>query len=345
MPLVSILVPVYNVEKYLDRCMESLLGQTMPDLEVILINDGSTDSSPEKAAEYVRKDPRVHLYSYANAGISKTRNRALSKASGKYVMFVDSDDFIEKDMLETMVKEMEARDLDVIQCGFVMDFGPVPFFRQNTGRKDFTTVEAMHALVNEKRLNNYPWGKLYLRSCFDNVRFPENLPGFEDTCTIFQAIANSRKTGTIPNRFYHYVQRSGSLTNCMDLRTVYLMRYAYEYQERTLSHMFPEETFNFDHRYYNTDMVIIYTLILFCHRKEDPKYMRSPFVWDRMEWKYALMFAYYAWLGIARLKLGSRILQEPSPEQQPQYEDPFRAYEEVLRSNGKCPHFNPFSQA
>lgn len=323
MPLVSILVPVYNVEKYLGRCLDSLLGQTMPDLEVILINDGSTDRSEEIALDYASKDSRVRLFSYPNSGISKTRNRALLKAEGKYVMFVDSDDFIETSALEVMCAEMEKRNLDVVQCNFVMDFGPFPYYRQFTGRKDFSRTEAMHHLVREHRLNNYPWGKLYKRECFDAVSFPENLPGFEDTCTIFKAIAAAKKVGTIPNRFYHYVQRSGSLTNCMNLRTVYLMRYAYEYQERTLKEMFPEEPFRFDQLYYNTDMVIIYTLILFCHRRDDPKYMRSHFQFSNLPFSPVLAFAYYVWLGISMLKLGGRILKDPDETQKPLYEDPF----------------------
>lgn len=326
-PCVSILVPVYNAEKYLKRCLDSLLEQTMPDLEVVLINDGSTDSSKEICEDYAEKDARVHVYSFENAGVSKTRNRALKRANGEYVMFVDSDDFVDKKMLETMVKEAKKRNLDVLQCGFVMDFGPVPFYRNPSGRKDFTTLEAVHHLVREKYLNNYPWGKLYKRECFDHVHFPEHLPGFEDTCTIFKAIVAAKKIGTIPNRFYHYWTHSGSLTNCMDLRTVYLMRYAYKYQEKTLREYFPNEVFNFDPLYYNTDMVIIYTLILFCHRQDDPKFIRYLFQWKNVPFFPLYFLAYYAWLGLAWIKLGSKIFEAPTSEKQAYYQDPFADYD------------------
>lgn len=307
--LVSILVPMYNTSKYLDRCMKSLLNQTYSDLEVILINDGSTDDSLQKALAWQEKDNRVHIFSYSNGGISKTRNRALEHANGEYVTFVDSDDFLDIRMIEALIQEAEKNDLDVVQCGFVMDFGPFPFYRLNSGHKTFNTVEAMHMIAKEKYLNNYPWGKLYKKSCFDTVRFPENMKGFEDTCTVFQALAHAKKIGTIPKRYYHYAQRMGSLTNCMSLETVYLMREAYEYQEKRMHELFPQEKFSFDVQYYNTDMVIIYTLILFCHRKDNPKFVGADIHWKKLSFYPILYLAYYAWLGIAILKLSSRILK------------------------------------
>ena len=90
--LISVLVPVYNTSKYLDRCMKSLLNQTYKDLEIVVINDGSTDDSLSKLEQYAKKDSRVKVYSYENAGISKTRNRALEQAHGEYITFVDSDE-------------------------------------------------------------------------------------------------------------------------------------------------------------------------------------------------------------------------------------------------------------
>lgn len=314
--LVSVLVPVYNTSRYLDRCLESLLDQSFQDFEVILINDGSTDDSLSRALAWRNRDSRVRVYSYSNSGISKTRNRALDRARGKYVMFVDSDDCIDPRTLEVMVREAEKRRLDVLQCSFVMDFGPVPFIRAFPGKRDFETVEAMHMLAKEKYLNNYPWGKLYRRSCFDGIRFPVDLQGFEDTCTVFKALAQGRRIGTIPNRFYHYKQRMGSLTNCMSLETVYLMRHAYEYQEKTMKELFPDESFSFDQQYYNTDMVIIYTLILFCRRKDDPKFVEALFDWKKLPAFPVLWAAYYAWLGIALLKLSPRILEIDEKQKQ-----------------------------
>lgn len=308
MPTVSVLLPVYNTSKYLDRCLESLENQTFSDIEMILINDGSTDESLEICQQHAKKDGRVHVFSYENGGISKTRNRALSHAEGEFVMFVDSDDYVDVRMVDALVRASRKRNLDVVQCGFVMDFGPVPFYRLSSGNQDYTTVQAMHAIAREDHLNNYPWGKLYRRICFDHVRFPEDMRGFEDTCTVFKALANAKRIGTIPNRYYHYAQRMGSLTNCMDLKTVYLMRRAYLYQKATLQKLFPDETFSFDQQLYNTDMVIIYTLILFCHRKDDPKFLPADFSWDNLDFSPILHLAYVLWLGIAHIKLTDSIL-------------------------------------
>lgn len=309
--LVSVLVPVYNTSKYLDRCMHTLLNQTHKDLEIVIINDGSKDDSLEKLEAYAKKDSRVNVYSYPNSGISKTRNRALDHAHGDYITFVDSDDFIELNMIEELCAAARERDLDVVECNFVMDFGPVPFYRKPTGRKDFTTLQAMKMLAKEQYLNNYPWGKLYARHCFDGVRFPENMKGFEDTCTVFKAIAKAKRIGTIPNRYYHYAQRMGSLTNCMSLETVYQMRRAYQYQEKEFKKLFNNESFSFDIQQYNTDMVLIYTLILFVHRKDHAKFVPAEFDWKKMPVPPLWYAAYWAWLGIAMLKLSPDILKMP----------------------------------
>lgn len=309
--LVSVLVPVYNTSKYLDRCMRTLINQTHRELEIIIINDGSKDNSLQKLEAYAKKDQRVKVYSYPNSGISKTRNRALDHASGDYITFVDSDDFIELNMIEELCKAAQERHLDVVECNFVMDFGPVPFYRKPTGRKDFTTLQAMKMLAKEQYLNNYPWGKLYAKHCFDGVRFPENMKGFEDTCTVFKAIANAKRIGTIPNRYYHYAQRMGSLTNCMSLETVYLMRRAYQYQEKEFKKLFDQESFSFDLQQYNTDMVLIYTLILFVHRKDHAKFVPAKFDWKKMPVPPLWYIAYWAWLGIAVAKLSPEILKMP----------------------------------
>lgn len=305
---VSILVPVYNVEKYVGKCLDSLLAQTWPDIEIVLINDGSTDSSLAICEKYAKKHSCIHIYSYPNSGISKTRNRALSHAQGEFIMFVDSDDFIDPDMVKTMMETINRENLDLVQCGFRMDYRFFTLYRPGSGRGCWDRITALQMLAKGKKFNNYPWGKITRKSCFDNVTFPEDIPGFEDTYTIFKSFANAQRAGTIPNRFYHYVQRRGSLTNRMSLDTVYLMRRAYMYQEAYLKKRFPEERFSFDLAQYNTDMVIIYTLIVFCHRKDHVRFIKGPVNWEKIP--LILKAAYQAWLGIAVLKLGNEILRQ-----------------------------------
>lgn len=306
---VSVLVPVYNVEKWLPRCLDSILASTWKELEVILINDGSKDRSLTIAEKYAAADARIHIYSYENSGISKTRNRALAHATGDAFLFVDSDDHIDPAMIETLVHTMEQTRSDIVQCGYVMDFGPVPFYRPGSRRKVYTQEQALQALVANKGLNNYPWGKLYKRHTFHGVQFPDNVKGFEDTRTIFRTFINASRIATIPDRFYHYVQRRGSLTNCMDLETVYNMRHAYEYQQAYLRKTFPHVEFDFTEDFYNTDMVIIYTLIVFSKKKQDPHFEPARLDWSRLN--PILKGAYGAWLKIACLKFNWDIRQIP----------------------------------
>lgn len=305
-PLVSILVPVYNVEKYIATCLDSLLAQSYPNIEIVLIDDGSPDRSIEICQEYAKKFPNIHVYIYENAGISTTRNRALDHANGDYYMFVDSDDYIHPKMVETMIRISQLDHSELVQCGYRMDyFKYFPFLRKVAKRQTINTIQALQQLVNNKGINNYPWGKLYKKEVFENVRFPEHLIGFEDTRTIFKTIANAETISTSPNRFYHYVQRQGSLTNRMDLETVYNMRKAYQYQEQVLKDRFPEQTFDFTMNYYNTDMVIIYTLIFMTYKKQNPKFKPYPLDWKKIP--KVMKVAYYCWLKIACIKFGWNI--------------------------------------
>ena len=301
---ISILVPVYNVEKWLDRCLDSLQSQTWEDWEAVLVNDGSTDHSLNIARKRAAQDPRIRVFSYPNAGISVTRNRLLSHAQGDAFVFVDSDDWIDPPMLEHLARIMNRENCDIVQCGYRMEFGPVPFLREVASRGVHTREEALQMLVNNQGINNYPWGKLYRRHTFDHVRFPENVKGFEDTRTIFRTFLNASRIATIPNRYVHYVQHPGSLTNCMSLETVNDMRRAYEYQEQYLKKVLPQQHFDFNRNYYNTDMVIIYTLILFSRKKDNPRFDPAEIDWRRLAGHQILHPAYLVWLKIACMKFG-----------------------------------------
>ena len=306
MPLVSILVPVYNVEKYLRKCLDSLLNQTYPSIEIILINDGSTDSSLEICQEYADKYKNIYVYTYENKGISTTRNRALDQMHGDYLMFVDSDDFIAKKTVEKMMERMQEQQADIVMCGFVMDYYKViPLFRPVAKNATFDTIETLQRMILNKGINNYPWGKLYKASTFENVRFPENTYGFEDTRTIFKAIIQAKKIATMPNRYYHYVQRRGSITNRMSLETVLDMKKAYIEQQNYLKEKYPDEFFDYTMNYYNLDMVIIYTLLLFVKKEDHPSFKSSIQNWNRIAFPFK--FAYVVWLKLACIKFGWKL--------------------------------------
>ena len=306
MPLVSILVPVYNVEKYIGKCLDSLLNQTYTNIEIILINDGATDSSLDICQQYAQKHENIYIYSYLNKGISTTRNRALDQMHGDYLMFVDSDDFIGKRMVEKMMERMQETQADIVMCGFVMDYYKIiPLFRPVAKKNVFNTIETLQRMVLNKGINNYPWGKLYKKSTFENVRFPENTYGFEDTRTIFKAIMQAEKIATMPNRYYHYVQRRGSITNRMSLETVLDMKKAYQEQQKDLNEKYPDEYFDYTMNYYNLDMVIIYTLLFFVKKEDQPSFTSSIQNWNRIA--FPLQFVYVVWLKLACIKFGWKL--------------------------------------
>ena len=121
-PQVSIIVPVYNVENYIERCLNSLVNQTFKDIEIITINDGSTDKSLELINKYVKEDIRVSVIDLGDEGVSYCRNLGVEKANGKYIMFVDSDDWIDSNMIEAMYKKAEENKLDLVMCSYIREF-------------------------------------------------------------------------------------------------------------------------------------------------------------------------------------------------------------------------------
>ena len=114
--MISVIVPVYNVEEYLEQCLDSIQCQTYTDIEVILVNDGSTDRSKEICERYCKKDSRFKLVNQENKGLSGARNRGMSESKGEFISFVDSDDVIKEDMLEQLMKQMTSEDIDIVEC-------------------------------------------------------------------------------------------------------------------------------------------------------------------------------------------------------------------------------------
>lgn len=302
MDKVSVLVPVYNVEKYLSKCLDSIVNQTYKNIEIIIINDGTTDSSLEIASFYASKYHFIKVFTYENAGISTTRNRALKKATGDYILFVDSDDYIDTDMIEKMVFHAKKTNSQIVTCGYRIEwkFFSLPIFTLKP--KTLDSLTALHALSQNDGINNYPWGKLYSANCFNHVTFPDQKKGFEDTYTVFKAIYNANKVSTMKQCFYHYVKRAGSLTDHMDLVTAYEMRAAYEYQELCLHQWYPQENFYYDINFYNSDMVILYTLIFFYSKKDKPVYVPSVIDWSKIG--FFKRIGYVLWRMIACIKFG-----------------------------------------
>jgi len=233
LPKISVIVPVYNVENYVTKCIESIINQTYNNLEIIIINDGSTDKSGDICEYYANKDDRIILMQQENQGLSMARNNALNIASGDYIGFVDSDDWIKEDMFYTLYSNAIAYDADISMCNFyyVNSAGEnTPYSNENEGIK---ILEGNIKIAHNIRLsNNVVWNRLYKRYLFDNIRFPKG-KAFEDIFVMYKLVDNANKIVLISDCKYYYLRRETGITlspfniSQIDIVEAYIERHDY----------------------------------------------------------------------------------------------------------------------
>jgi glycosyltransferase involved in cell wall biosynthesis len=214
--MISVIIPVYNVEPYLRKCLDSVLNQTYRDLEILIIDDGSTDGSGKICDEY-KVDERVKVFHTENRGLSAARNLGLDNATGDWIGFVDSDDWIEPDMNEVLIKRAEETGADVVECGFFIEY---PNRRAEVNRQNqiMSGLEAVSNLL-ENKLYNAAWNKLWRRDCYKDIRFPEGRV-YEDIATTYRVFYCAKRVCSIDIVLYHYVHRKASLTNTRNLKNL-----------------------------------------------------------------------------------------------------------------------------
>lgn len=211
MPKISIVVPVYNTGIFLKECFDSIRSQTFRDFEVVVVDDGSTDNSSEICDEYARNDNRFKVIHKPNGGVSSARNTALDTVSGEYLCFIDSDDYIESDMLEKMINTIENLDVDVVQsdkqiCSSKSLLG-------EEGYMIFNNKELRKEFFSGTRIRASLWLGLYKSSLFKKVRFPQNIVFWEDYAVIASILNYVEKLALINKRYYHYRIRKDSATH------------------------------------------------------------------------------------------------------------------------------------
>jgi len=211
---ISIIVPAYNAEKYIGKCLDSLIKQTKKELEFIIVNDGSTDKTEEIVKSY--KDKRIKYFKNKNQGIGKTRNFGIEKSNSKYIMFLDSDDYLEKTSCEKMFNKAENNNLDLVICDFYKEYdnGEIEEIR-NDSFEDSTLKE------NPNIITEFlcPWAKLYRSSLIkDNkIRFVENLK-YEDAPFVMEALVKAKKIGKVDECLNYYLIHGNSETTVRDRR-------------------------------------------------------------------------------------------------------------------------------
>ena len=210
--LISVIVPVYKVEKYLDRCVQSIVDQTYSNLEIILVDDGSPDNCPAMCDIWAEKDDRIQVIHKENGGLSDARNAGMAVVTGTYISFIDSDDYIAPEMLERLVKAMEDDHSDIAACA-------VEMVRENGDPWKLLTVktncvlnqiEAQKALLDESLLKEPVWYKLYKNDLIQEIPF-ERGKYHEDVFWSYQAIGKAQCISLIDYVGYYYTQRDGSI--------------------------------------------------------------------------------------------------------------------------------------
>lgn len=212
MPFISVIVAIYQAEKTLSHCVDSILGQTLRNIEVILVNDGSYDKSGEICDEYARKDNRIKVLHKDHSGVSDTRQMGIVNVTGDYVIHCDSDDWMEPDMLETLYKNAQESDADLVVCDYWAEYRERKIcnaFGQNFD-SSIDLKEQMH------NLSSHVWNKLIRRSFIvqNDLHFLPSVCYAEDLYFVFKALDLNPKIEYVPLPLYHYnVQNEGSLTH------------------------------------------------------------------------------------------------------------------------------------
>lgn len=212
---ISVIIPVYNVEKYLKRCLDSVISQSYKNLEIILIDDGSTDNSGVICDEYAEKDNRIVLIHKSNGGVSDARNSGLKIFTGDFIIFVDSDDWIEKDFCEYIAKNMLDSDMLLFN-----------YYVATTGKKKLKKIFLRnYNVLKEKclldlaksKVESYVWNKAYKRQLFKDIIFPQNR-NYEDQAIMHALIYESEKIKYVNRAFYNYFQNNNSITHTVNLK-------------------------------------------------------------------------------------------------------------------------------
>lgn len=213
-PFVTIIIPVYNSERWLVRCLDSVINQTFREIEILLIDDGSSDKSAEICDEYASKDSRIRVIHQQNKGVSAARQKGVNCAIGEYVIHVDSDDWVEKDMIEQLYSKAIEGDYDMVVCDYYEELvGKTKYCSQDPKTVDIQKLLRKFLL---QQLHGSCCNKLVKRVCYSlpGVSFPQGVNIYEDLYVTCQMLRNGISVGYLPKAFYHYLvgYSAGSLS-------------------------------------------------------------------------------------------------------------------------------------
>lgn len=211
--LITVIVPIYNVEKYLRKCIESILEQTYQKLEIILVDDGSTDNSGNICDEYAKKDKRIIVLHKENGGLSDARNVALDIVKGDYITCVDSDDYLARDYVEYLYLLLIKNGADISICSYKKVYTHnVQLDNCQEKVSVFNAEAALKELLYQRKIVPSAWGKLYRREMFSEIRYPKGMY-YEDFAVIYKLLSECKKIAVGTQQKYYYLQRKDSIMN------------------------------------------------------------------------------------------------------------------------------------
>lgn len=239
--LISIIIPVYKVEKYLEKCIQSVINQTYENLQIILVDDGSPDNCGKICDEYAKKDHRIEVIHKSNGGLSDARNKGLEIAKGEYIGFIDSDDYIESDMYEVLYNLLKQYNADVSICNFyTVSQGKIAIKNAENGIKEYNRIEILKEVLLDNNIQSYAWNKLYKKELFDEIKYPVGKK-YEDIGTTFYLLEKCNKVVVTGKPEYYYINRQDSIVNNVTETTITdyieLIMQRYDYIEENIKEL------------------------------------------------------------------------------------------------------------
>ena len=239
--LISVIIPVYKVEKYVEKCIQSVINQTYENLQIILVDDGSPDNCGKICDEYAKKDHRIEVIHKSNGGLSDARNKGLEIAKGEYIGFGDSDDYIEADMYEVLYNLLKQYNADVSICNFyTVSQGKISVKNADNGINEYNRIEILKEILLDKNIQSYAWNKLYKKELFDEIKYPIGKK-YEDIGTTFFLLEKCNKVVVTGKSEYYYINRQDSIVNNVTETTITdyieLIMQRYDYIEENIKEL------------------------------------------------------------------------------------------------------------
>lgn len=311
---VGILIPVYNSEQNIENCLNSIVNQTYKNIEVVIVDDGSTDNSGNICDKYQKKDNRIKVFHIKNSGVANARNYAIKKCNSDYITFIDSDDYVDLNYIEVLYKIMRKNDADIVSCD--LKYCTDLIKKKNEIPKEIYILnkkQAMESLMYGKKISNGPTCKLFKKSLFSDIEFPVGKL-FEDLGTIYKVIDRTKKVAYINEKKYYYFQNYTSITHAkFNDKSLYIL----ECGETIMNFIYdnyPEIKMAGDYMYFSRAVDIARIIPLKNKYKPEINKIknilrryRKKIIKNEYARRHMVFFAYCAYFGIYGIKLGNFI--------------------------------------